>query len=88
MEINRYFVSHKTRRMSSIQTDKLELLEWMATLRDKHLIKELVEWKRSHQRVSIDEYNAELEQADKEIEEGNYLTHDEALKEIRSWRED
>lgn len=73
--------------MGSIQTEKLELLEWMATLQDKNLIKELVEWKRSHQRVSIDEYNAELEQADKEIEEDDYLTHDEARKEIRSWRE-
>jgi len=73
--------------MSSIQTDKLELLEWMATLRDKNLIRELVEWKRSHQRVSIDQYNAELEQADREIDQGDFLTHEEALKEIRSWRE-
>lgn len=72
----------------SIQTEKLELLEWMATLQDKNLIRELIEWKRSHQRVSVDQYNAELEQADKEIEAGDYLTHEEALKEIRSWRED
>jgi hypothetical protein len=73
--------------MSSVQMEKLELLEWMATLQDKNLIKELIELKRSYQRVSTEQYNAELEQADKEIEEGNYLTHDEALKEIRSWRE-
>lgn len=72
----------------SIQTEKLELLEWMATLQDKNLIRELIEWKRSHQRVSVDQYNAELEQADNEIEAGDYLTHEEALKEIRSWRED
>ena len=72
----------------SLQTEKLELLEWMATLRDKALIRELVEWKRAHQRVSIDQYNAELEEADQEIENGDFLTHEEALKEIRSWRED
>ncbi len=71
----------------SLQTEKLELLEWLATLRDKALIKELVEWKRAHQRVSIDQYNKELEQADQEIENGDFLTHEEALKEIRSWRE-
>ena len=86
MEINRYFVN-KLKRMSSIQTEKLELLEWMATLRDKNLITELLEWKRSHQRISIEQYNAELEQADKEIEQGEFLTHEEAVKEIRSWRE-
>ncbi len=73
--------------MSSIQTDKLELLEWMATLKDKDLIRELVEWKRSHQKVSIDQYNAELDQANREIDQGDFLTHEEALREIRSWRE-
>jgi len=87
MEINRYFVS-KSKRMSSVQTEKLELLEWMATLRDKNLIMELLEWKRSHQRVSIEQYNAELEQSDREIDQGEFLTHEEAVKEIRSWRED
>ena len=74
--------------MSSVQTEKLELLEWMATLRDKNLIMELLEWKRSHQRVSIEQYNAELEQSDREIDQGEFLTHEEAVKEIRSWRED
>ena len=87
MEINRYFVS-KSKRMSSVQTEKLELLEWMATLRDKNLIMELLEWKRSHQRVSIEQYNTELEQSDREIDQGEFLTHEEAVKEIRSWRED
>ena len=74
--------------MSNIQAEKLELLEWLATLRDKKLIKELVEWKRAHQDKSIEQYNADLEQADREIEQGDYITHEEAIKEIRSWREE
>ena len=38
-------------------------------------------------RISLDEYNRELEEADAEIEKGEFLTHQEASKEIRSWRE-
>ncbi|MEQ9297158.1 MAG: hypothetical protein RIF33_01275 [Cyclobacteriaceae bacterium] len=73
--------------MSETQTEKLELLEWMATLNDQSLIRELIEWKRSHQRVSISQYNEELEQSDSEISQGKFSTHEEAVTEIRSWRE-
>ena len=38
-------------------------------------------------RISIEQYNLELEEADAEIESGNFLTHEDAVKEIRSWRE-
>jgi hypothetical protein len=38
-------------------------------------------------RISIEQYNLELEEADAEIDSGNYLTHEDATKEIRSWRE-
>jgi hypothetical protein len=37
--------------------------------------------------VSLEEYNKELERADKSIDQGNYFEHNEALKKIRSWRE-
>ncbi|WOK05302.1 MAG: hypothetical protein ACMVP2_05730 [Imperialibacter sp.] len=73
--------------MSDTQIQKLELLEWMASLEDKSLIGELIKWKEEHQRISIEQYNAEIEEADAQIEAGDYLTHEEAVKEIRSWRE-
>ncbi len=38
-------------------------------------------------RISVEQYNKELEEADAEIEKGEFLTQDEALKEVRSWRE-
>jgi hypothetical protein len=86
MQINRYFVG-KLLFMSDTQIQKLELLEWMASLEDKSLIGELIKWKEEHQRISIEQYNAEIEEADAQIEAGDYLTHEEAVKEIRSWRE-
>lgn len=38
-------------------------------------------------RITVDQYNKELEEADAEMDRGEFLTHEEALKEIRSWRE-
>ena len=73
--------------MSDTQIKKLELLEWLASLQDKYLIGELVKWKEQHQHISLEQYNKEIEEADAQIDAGNYLSHDEALKEIRSWRE-
>ncbi|HRK54407.1 MAG TPA: hypothetical protein PK185_10875 [Cyclobacteriaceae bacterium] len=38
-------------------------------------------------RISVEQYNKEIEEADAEIERGEFLTHEEAMKDIRSWRE-
>lgn len=72
--------------MSDTEIQKLEIIEWIASLQDKALIKELVRWKEEHQQMSLTRYNEEIEAADKEIESGNFLTHEEAVSEIRSWR--
>ncbi|UII24225.1 hypothetical protein [Fulvivirga ligni] len=74
--------------MSNTQLQKLELLEWIASLQDKSLIERLSQWKEQHQRVSIERYNEELLEADKQIEQGNFLSHEEAIKEVGSWREE
>ena len=48
---------------------------------------------RTIEHITLDErelewqYNRELEEVDEEIERGEFLSHEEALKEIRSWRE-
>lgn len=62
-------------------------MEWLATVHDKKVIKELSKWKEDHQRISIEQYNIELDKADSEIDRGEYLTHQQAVNQIRSWRE-
>ena len=86
MIINRYIKS-KAFIMSGTQAQKLELLEWLASLQDKSVIEELIQWKEARQRASIEEYNQDIESADTQIEAGEYFTHEEAVREIRSWRE-
>ena len=36
-------------------------------------------------RVSIEEYNQELQEAEDEYEKGEYTTHEEFVKQIKKW---
>lgn len=36
--------------------------------------------------MDLDTYNKDIEEAEKEIEQGNYLTHEKVLSEIKSWK--
>ncbi len=36
-------------------------------------------------RVTIEQYNQELQEAEKEYEKGEYTTHDALLKQIKKW---
>lgn len=71
--------------MSSTQALKLELMEWLATVHDKALIKELAKWKEEHQNVSIEQYNKELDEADVAIDRGEFYTQEEVERRSRAW---
>jgi len=68
-----------------IQTEKLQLIEWLVALDDRKLVEELVKWKEEHQRISIEQYNEELDQANNRIERGDYIKHEDVVKESDSW---
>jgi hypothetical protein len=36
-------------------------------------------------RISIDQYNKEIEASEQEYEAGNHITHSEFIKEIKKW---
>lgn len=71
--------------MSTAQALKLELLEWLATVNDKKTILELSKWKEEHQRISLEQYNKELDEADNEIDKGEYHTQQELEGRAKSW---
>lgn len=71
--------------MSTTQILKLELMEWLATVQDKSIIAELAKWKEDHQRISIEQYNKELDEADAEIDRGEFYTQEEMERRVREW---
>lgn len=74
-----------------INSEKAILIKEIEQLEDVSLVrilKSMLQYGlRNEGRISLEQYNRELEEADAEVERGEFLTHEEALKEIRSWRE-
>ncbi len=74
-----------------INSEKAVLLKEIEQLEDISLLRVLKSMLhyglKNEGRISVEQYNKELEEADAEIEKGEFLTQDEALKEVRSWRE-
>lgn len=65
------------------------------TLREKlHHYLEVVEDKKIHaiytlfeeEIINIEQYNKDIEDAEVEIDAGNYYTHEQALAEIKTWK--
>ncbi len=71
--------------MSTTQALKLELMEWLATVHDQSLIRELAKWKEAHQHISVEQYNRELDEADAAINRGEYYTQDEVELRSKGW---
>ena len=63
-----------------------EMLQYFTRLNEKEqqsllsLIKTFISSKKDFEPQTLEEYNNELEQADAEIEAGDYLTHEEVKK--------
>lgn len=74
-----------------IKSEKALLIREIEQLEDISLVRILKSMLhyglKNEGRISIEQYNRELEEADAEIEKGDFLTHEEAMKEVRSWRE-
>lgn len=49
------------------------------------VIKSFMNLKAQTKRISIEQYNKEIEASEKEYEEGDYITQDALKKEIRQW---
>jgi hypothetical protein len=49
------------------------------------MMKELGDEPISKKRFTLEEYNESIEKAEKEIASGKFLTHKEALKQIKKW---
>ncbi|RFS21987.1 hypothetical protein DVR12_15195 [Chitinophaga silvatica] len=49
------------------------------------MLKTFVKGKESSVRISIEQYNQELQEAEAEYERGEFATHEEFVKQIRKW---
>lgn len=73
-----------------IQAERAALIKRLEQINDKPLlraIKHLVDFglRKSEERISIEQYNLKLDEADAEIDRGEFYTQDEAEKMSKKW---
>ncbi len=72
--------------METIAARKYAIIEKVMHLSEEELTElEVSLTKFSEEPVSIEQYNRELEQSEAEIERGEYITHEELKKQMKSW---
>lgn len=68
-----------------------EMLNYFTQLDDAEktsvikMLKAFIKGKKENSNVTIEVYNNELLAAEHEFKNGNYISHDELLNEIKSW---
>ena len=77
----------------NIQVEKAALIKELELVNDESLIRALQSMidyatKRDEEYLgeSIDSYNHALDEADAQINKGDFVTHEDALTRIRAWR--
>lgn len=74
-----------------LQTRKLHFIESILSFGNEQIIEKLEallkkeQQKEDSQRVSIEQYNRELEEANSRIESGQYTSHEDVKKESETW---
>lgn len=70
-----------------LQTRKLKMIERIVDMDDKAIEKLENSFKKIlDDSISVVEYNKELVDAVAEIERGEYLSHESAIKKVKGWR--
>jgi hypothetical protein len=72
----------------NIQAEKLELLELLLKTENEGVLKRIRSVFKSaneDERVSIEQYNKEIEAAEKRIKKGKFTKHEDLMREAEKW---
>lgn len=72
----------------NIQVEKLELMELLLKTENESILKKVRSVFKSagkDERVSIAQYNKEIEAAEKRIKKGKYTRHEDVMREAEKW---
>ncbi|HTA83255.1 MAG TPA: hypothetical protein VK783_09990 [Bacteroidia bacterium] len=72
----------------NIQAEKIELIELLAKTQNEGILKQIRSIFKSASedgRISIEQYNKEIEAAEKRIKKGKYTRHEDMIREAAKW---
>lgn len=90
MEQKLYLYNTKEDIVMDLQADLKWIQKELQTVKDPTLleaIKNILKYRKkvSSERISIEQYNKELEASEKEIEQGDFYTHEQVRERIKQW---
>ncbi len=90
MEQKLYLYDKKKNIVMDLQADLKWIYKELENVKDPTLlaaIKNILKYRKkvSSERISLEQYNKELEASEKEIEQGNFYTHEEVRERIKQW---
>ena len=71
--------------MLDIQAEKYSVIEALTKVNDINLIQKVKDMLKQENSISIEQYNKELDEADAEIDRGEFTTHQELKREMKEW---
>lgn len=79
----------QTEKVMDINTERTLLIKELQQVEDISLLKTLKAvlhyGLRNEGRISVEQYNRELEEAEAEIERGEFITQEELKKQMKAW---
>ena len=76
-------------KFMDINTERTLLIKELQQVEDISLLKTLKAvlhyGLKNEGRISVEQYNRELEEAEAEIERGEFITHEELKKQMKAW---
>ena len=79
----------QTKKVMDINTERTLLIKELQQVEDISLLKAIKAMLhyglKSEGRISVEQYNRELEEAEAEIDRGEFTTHDEMKKQMKAW---
>lgn len=79
----------QTGQIMDIKRERTQLIKELEKVEDLSLlqaIKAVLHYGMKNEgRISIEQYNREIEEAEEEIERGEYTTHEDLKKQMKAW---
>jgi hypothetical protein len=72
----------------NIQAEKLELMELLLKTDNETVLKKIrsiFNGSKSNSRITIEQYNKEIEAAESRIKKGKFVKHEDVLRESEKW---
>lgn len=73
--------------MAALSLDKefMQLWSKLTVVQKESLLGVIKSFANSEVRITLEQYNEEIEEAEAEFENGEYITHEEMVRRIKEW---